>query len=208
MSGFKDAEGVVVIAATNLPDVLDPALIRPGRFDLHIEVPLPDYQGRINILKRHCFFSKKGAKKHFSQDIDLSRIASYVPGATGADLENIVNQAALNALLEDSPVIKQKHLEDALEKIYYGKERKSSIIPPKVKENTAYHEAGHATISVLYKREDSSRMIRSASIIPRGNALGMVTQLPSEEETYQQTKSQLLHEYIIYILFIIYYLLK
>lgn len=199
MSGFRDSEGVVVIAATNLPDVLDPALIRPGRFDLHIEVPLPDYQGRINILKRHCFFSKKGGKKHFSKDLDLSRIATYTPGATGADLENIVNQAALNALLEDSPVITQTHLENALDKILYGKERKTSIIPPSVRENTAYHEAGHATLSVLYKKEDSSRTIRSASIIPRGQALGMITELPSEEETYQKTKAQLLHEYIYYI---------
>ncbi len=172
MDGFEANEGVIIIAATNRPDVLDPALLRPGRFDRRVHVPSPDIKGRKSILEVH---SKKSP---LSDDVDLAIIAQATPGFTGADLENLINEAALIAARENSNHISMNHCEKAKDKVIMGTERQSMIMSEKEKTNTAYHEAGHALVGLLSKVGDP---VHKVTIIPRGRALGVTVTLPSED---------------------------
>jgi len=178
MDGFESNEGVIIIAATNRPDVLDPALLRPGRFDRQVIVPVPDIKGREKILEIY------GKKTKLAEEIDLGVIARGTPGFSGADLENLVNEAALMAARQNKEEISLHDLERAKDKIMMGAERKSMIINDKEKEITAYHEAGHALIANLLPDTDP---IHKVTIIPRGRALGLTMQLPLDEKhTYSQ----------------------
>ncbi|MFI4983707.1 MAG: ATP-dependent zinc metalloprotease FtsH [Rickettsiales bacterium] len=172
MDGFTASEGVIVIAATNRPDVLDPALLRPGRFDRQITVSLPDINGREQILKVHA------AKVKLGPDVDLRVIARGTPGFTGADLANLMNEAALLAARRNKSVITLRDVENAKDKVLMGVERKSMVMTEREKELTAYHEAGHAIICVCLPASDP---IHKATIIPRGRALGMVQRLPETD---------------------------
>ena len=161
MDGFEGNDGVIIIAATNRPDVLDPALLRPGRFDRQVVVPVPDVKGREQILAIY------GKKTKLAPDVDLAVIARGTPGFSGADLENLVNEAALMAARENREDIDAALLERAKDKVMMGAERKSMIITPKEKENTAYHEAGHALVAYLLPGTDP---VHKVTIIPRGRA--------------------------------------
>ncbi|HUS65217.1 MAG TPA: ATP-dependent zinc metalloprotease FtsH [Kofleriaceae bacterium] len=172
MDGFESNEGVILIAATNRPDVLDPALLRPGRFDRRIVVPRPDINGRIGILQVHT-------RKVPTFDVDLEVIARGTPGFSGADLESLVNEAALIAARRDKDRVEMSDFEDAKDKVLMGSERRSMIISAKEKETTAYHEAGHALVAALVGIE--SDPVHKVTIIPRGRALGLTQQLPSED---------------------------
>ncbi len=172
MDGFESNEGVILIAATNRPDVLDPALLRPGRFDRRIVVPLPDIKGREGILKVHT------KNKPVSKDVDLHTIARGTPGFCGADLNNLVNEAALLAAREDNTTISKEHFENAKDKVLMGTERKSMIISKEEKRLTAYHEAGHTLVAKMLPGTDP---IHKVTIIPRGMALGLTQQLPIDE---------------------------
>ncbi len=183
MDGFEANEGVIIIAATNRPDVLDPALLRPGRFDRQIVVPIPDIRGRELILE---IYSKK---TKLAEDVDLAVIARGTPGFTGADLENLVNEAVLLAARSGKEVVDNNQLEHAKDKIMMGAERKSMIINDKEKEVTAYHEAGHAIVARLIPDTDP---IHKVTIIPRGRALGLTMQLPIDEK-HTHSKSFLLN---------------
>ncbi len=173
MDGFESNEGVILVAATNRPDVLDPALLRPGRFDRRIVVPLPDIRGREGILKVHA------KKTPMAEDVNLKTIARGTPGFCGADLANLVNEAALLAAREDKDTITMLHFEHAKDKVMMGAERKSMIISQKEKKLTAYHEAGHTLVAILLPGTDP---IHKVTIIPRGMALGLTQQLPMDEK--------------------------
>jgi cell division protease FtsH len=172
MDGFESNEGVIVISATNRPDVLDPALLRPGRFDRQIVVPTPDVKGREAILRVHT------RKRVLGPDVDLSIIARGTPGFSGADLENLVNEAALIAARRNKKYIEMEDFEHAKDKVLMGTERKSMIIPYEERRNTAYHEAGHALVAKMLPGTDP---IHKVSIIPRGRALGITQQLPIDD---------------------------
>ena len=173
MDGFESNEGVILIAATNRPDVLDPALLRPGRFDRHVVVPRPDIRGREGILQVHI------RKVPLSADVNVSVLARSTPGFTGADLENLVNEAALLAARNDKEKVDMLDLELAKDKVMMGAERRSMIISDEEKRNTAYHEAGHALVAKLLPGADP---IHKVTIIPRGMALGLTQQLPMDEK--------------------------
>jgi cell division protease FtsH len=172
MDGFESNEGVILIAATNRPDVLDPALLRPGRFDRRIVVPRPDVKGRLGILKVHT------KRVPLASDVDLEVIARGTPGFSGADLENLVNEAALAAARIDKDKVDMKDFELAKDKVLMGSERKSMIISDREKRTTAYHEAGHALVA---KKLPGADPVHKVTIIPRGRALGVTQQLPTED---------------------------
>jgi len=187
MDGFEGNDGVIIIAATNRPDVLDPALLRPGRFDRQVVVPVPDVKGREKILEIY------GKKTKLADDVDMAVIARGTPGFSGADLENLVNEAALMAARENKDMVDAAMLERAKDKVMMGAERKSMIISPKEKEITAYHEAGHALVAKLLPGTDP---IHKVTIIPRGRALGLTMQLPMDEK-YTHAKGFLLNSIAI-----------
>jgi len=172
MDGFDTTEGVILIAATNRPDVLDPALLRPGRFDRQVVVNRPDVRGRGEILKVHT------KKVPVSSDVDLDRIARGTPGFSGADLENLVNEAALWAARLDKKSVEQIDFENAKDKVLMGVERKSMVLTEEEKRTTAFHEAGHALMAKLLPGADP---VHKVTIIPRGRALGMTMQLPIDD---------------------------
>ena len=181
MDGFESNEGVIIVAATNRPDVLDPALLRPGRFDRQVVVPIPDVGGRQKILEIY------GRKTKMAANIDYEILARGTPGFSGADLENLINEAALMAAREGAKEITLELLEKAKDKIMMGAERRSMIITEKEKEVTAYHEAGHALVAYLLPDTDP---IHKVTIIPRGRALGLTMQLPIDEK-YTHSKGYL-----------------
>jgi len=172
MDGFESNDGVILIAATNRPDVLDPALLRPGRFDRRIVVPQPDVKGRTGILKVHT------KKTPLSTDVDLDLVARGTPGFSGADLENLVNEAALLAARNDKDKLDRTDFEQAKDKVLMGPERRSLIISDKDKRVTAYHEGGHALVGKMIEGSDP---VHKVTIIPRGRALGLTQQLPVED---------------------------
>jgi cell division protease FtsH len=172
MDGFEVNEGIILIAATNRPDILDPALLRPGRFDRQVVVPIPDIKGREEILRVHS------RNAPLADDVKLSILARGSPGFTGADLENLVNEAALLAARGGKKRISMKELEQAKDKVLMGAERRSMIINEEEKKDTAYHEAGHALVAKLIPGADP---IHKVTIIPRGHALGVTQQLPLDE---------------------------
>jgi len=173
MDGFESNEGVILISATNRPDVLDPALLRPGRFDRQVVVPVPDLKGREGIVKVHL------KKKVVSKDVNPTILARGTPGFTGADIENMVNEAALMAARRGKDSVDMVDFEDAKDKVMMGAERKSMIISDEEKEITAYHESGHALVAKLIPNTDP---IHKVTIIPRGRALGLTQQLPIDEK--------------------------
>ena len=181
MDGFDTNEGVIIIAATNRPDVLDPALLRPGRFDRQVVVSLPDIIGREKILKVH---SKKIS---MAPDVNLRTVARGTPGFSGADLANLVNESALLAARKNKRVVTYVEFEEAKDKVMMGAERRSMVMTEDEKKLTAYHEAGHAIVTI---NEKAAYPIHKATIIPRGRALGMVMQLPEKDEV-SQTREQL-----------------
>lgn len=172
MDGFESNEGVIIVAATNRPDVLDPALLRPGRFDRRVTVGKPDIKGRRGILKVHS------RKTPMADNVDLEVIAQGTPGFSGADLQNLVNEASLLAAREDCDIVSMMHFEQAKDKILMGPARRSMIMPEDEKRNTAYHEAGHALVGLKLKNHDALHKI---SIVPRGQALGVTILLPTNE---------------------------
>uniref|UniRef100_UPI003F98ABF3 ATP-dependent metallopeptidase FtsH/Yme1/Tma family protein n=1 Tax=Rhodoblastus sp. TaxID=1962975 RepID=UPI003F98ABF3 len=185
MDGFEANEGVILIAATNRPDVLDPALLRPGRFDRQIVVPNPDVIGREKILKVHA------RKVPLSPDVDLKVVARGTPGFSGADLMNLVNEAALLAARRGKRVVTKDEFEDAKDKIMMGAERRTMVMTEEEKRLTAYHEGGHALVALNVSATDP---VHKATIIPRGRALGMVMQLPERDKlsmSYEQMTSRL-----------------
>ena len=173
MDGFESNEGVILIAATNRPDVLDPALLRPGRFDRQVVVPRPDVKGREMILKVHA------KKTPLAANVDLGLVARGTPGFSGADLSNVVNEAALLAARKDKSMVDMQDFDDAKDKVLMGVERRSMVISEEEKKNTAYHEAGHTLVAKLIPGTDP---IHKVSIIPRGMALGVTMQLPTEDK--------------------------
>jgi cell division protease FtsH len=178
MDGFEGNEGIIIIAATNRPDVLDPALLRPGRFDRQVVVPHPDVKGRLEILKVHT------RNIPIDESVNLEKIARGTPGFSGADLANLVNEAALLAARKSKTKVEGTDLEAAKDKVLMGVERKSMIISDEEKKNTAYHEAGHALVAKLTPGTDP---IHKVSIIPRGRALGVTQQLPIDDKyTYSR----------------------
>tara|TARA_B100001540_G_scaffold89673_1_gene81198 strand:+ start:2332 stop:4224 length:1893 start_codon:yes stop_codon:yes gene_type:complete len=181
MDGFDTNEGVIIIAATNRPDVLDPALLRPGRFDRQVVVSNPDIIGREKILKVHA------KKISMSPDVNLRTIARGTPGFSGADLANLVNEAALLAARKNKRIVTYQEFEEAKDKVMMGAERRSMVMSDEEKKLTAYHEAGHAIVTM---NEKAAYPIHKATIIPRGRALGMVMQLPERDEV-SQTREQL-----------------
>jgi len=187
MDGFESNEGVILIAATNRPDVLDPALLRPGRFDRNVVVPRPDIRGREGILQVHT------RKVPLSTDVDIRVLARSTPGFTGADLENLVNEAALLAARNDKEKVDMVDLEMAKDKVMMGAERRSMIISDEEKRTTAYHEAGHALVAKLLPGTDP---IHKVTIIPRGMALGLTQQLPVDEK-YTYPREYLLNNLVI-----------
>ncbi|MDF2568599.1 MAG: ftsH 5 [Sporomusa sp.] len=184
MDGFGVNEGIIIIAATNRPDILDPALLRPGRFDRQIVVDRPDVKGRLEILKVHT----KG--KPVAKEVDLDVVARRAPGFTGADLSNLVNEAALLAARRNKRRIEMPELEEAVERVVAGPERKSKVISDKEKKLTAYHEAGHALVGMMLTHTDP---VHKVSIIPRGRAGGYTLMLPKEDR-YYATRTELLEQ--------------
>lgn len=178
MDGFAQNSGVIILAATNFPESLDKALTRPGRFDRHVVVSLPDVRGRIAILKHHAKKIKMGP------DVNLEAIASRTSGLSGAELENIVNQAAIHASKVKAKAVMQTHFEWAKDKVIMGAEKRSMVITPKEKEMTAYHEAGHALVA--YYSKDSSGELYKVTVLPRGQSLGHTAFLP-EMDKYSYT---------------------
>ena len=173
MDGFESNEGVILISATNRPDVLDPALLRPGRFDRQVVVPVPDVKGREEILRVHV------KKTVLGDNVDMQTLARGTPGFTGADLENMVNEAALMAARRGKDRVEMVDFEDAKDKVLMGAERKSMIISEEEKKTTAYHESGHTLIAKMLPKTDP---IHKVTIIPRGRALGLTQQLPIDEK--------------------------
>ena len=180
MDGFEANEGVILIAATNRPDVLDPALLRPGRFDRQVTVPNPDINGRMKILQVHA------RKVPLGPDVDLKVIARGTPGFSGADLANLVNEAALMAARANKRLVTMQDFDSARDKVIMGAERRSMVMDDEEKRLTAYHEAGHAIVG---KNVPSHDPIYKATIIPRGRALGVVTSLP-EKDKFSVTKEE------------------
>ena len=189
MDGFENNEGVILIAATNRPDVLDPALLRPGRFDRQVVVNRPDVKGREGVLKVHT------ATVPLTEDVDLKTIAKGTPGFTGADLANLVNEAALLAARDDKKCVGNDDFENAKDKVLMGVERRSLVITEKEKRTTAYHEAGHALVAMKIPGTDP---IHKVTIIPRGRALGVTQQLP-EDERHTYPKSYLYNNLAIFM---------
>ena len=183
MDGFETGQGVLVIAATNRPDVLDPALLRPGRFDRQVVVSLPDIRGREQILKVHM------RKVPIAQDVDPNVLARGTPGFSGADLANLINEAALFAARRNGRTVDMNDLEKAKDKIIMGAERRSMIMPEEERRNTAYHESGHALVARMLPKTDP---VHKVTIIPRGRALGVTMQLP-ESDRYSMDKERLLN---------------
>ena len=184
MDGFNPNEGIIILAATNRPDILDPALLRPGRFDRQIVVDIPDVEGRKEILKVHL----RG--KPLAEDVDIDVLARRTPGFTGADLANLVNEAALLAARMNKKRISMAELEDSIERVIAGPEKKSKVISEREKRLVSYHEAGHAIVGYLLPNTDP---VHKVSIIPRGRAGGYTLLLPKEDRHYM-TKSQLLDQ--------------
>ena len=182
MDGFEGGEGVIVIAATNRPDVLDPALLRPGRFDRQVHVPLPDIRGREQILLIHM------RKVPMSKDVDASVIGRGTPGFSGADLANLVNEAALFAARASKKLVEMEDFELAKDKVLMGAERRSVVMPEEERRNTAYHESGHTVVARVLEHTDP---VHKVTIIPRGRALGVTMQLP-EEDRYSHNREYLL----------------
>lgn len=187
MDGFGVNEGIIMIAATNRPDILDPALLRPGRFDRQIVVDLPDIKGREEILRVHA------AKKPLADEVKLEKIARVTAGYTGADLENLMNEAAIFAARRNKSKIDNKDLEDANIKVMMGTEKKSRVITEKEKKLTAYHEAGHALLTKLL---DPKAKVHQISIIPRGRAGGYTMHTP-EEDKYYSSKQEMLDDIVV-----------
>ena len=187
MDGFGANEGIIMIAATNRPDILDPALLRPGRFDRQVVVDLPDVKGREEILKVHS------SKKPLADEVDLARIAKVTVGYTGADLENLMNEAAIFAARRNKHKIDNKDLEDANIKVMMGTEKKSRVITEAEKKLTAYHEAGHALLSKIL---DPKSRVHQVSIIPRGRSGGYTMHMP-EEDKYYSSKKEMLDDIVI-----------
>ncbi len=181
MDGFDTKDGVIVLAATNRPDVLDPALLRPGRFDRQVVVDMPDMNEREDILKIHA------ARVPLSQDVNLHRLARATPGASGADLANLVNEAALSAARRDLDAVEMTDFEESRDKMLMGVARKSKVISPREKKATAYHEAGHALLHYYLKHADP---LHKVTVVPRGRALGLAVSLP-EEDIYSRGKGWL-----------------
>lgn len=182
LDGFSESTGVVVIAATNFPETLDKALLRPGRFDKHVHVPLPDVTGRRKILN---LFTKD---IRVAKDVDLSLMSRATPGFSGADLHKLVNQAKIMASLENSSNLQMRHLEKSRDEMLMGAERKSFLMSLEDRKLTAFHEGGHALVA-LYT--ENATPLHKATIIPRGSALGLVSQVPEKDE-YSATKQALL----------------
>ncbi|HEY8463160.1 MAG TPA: ATP-dependent zinc metalloprotease FtsH [Bacillota bacterium] len=189
MDGFEPNSGIIIIAATNRPDVLDPALLRPGRFDRHVTLDIPDIKGREDILRVHA----KG--KPLSSEVDLKVLARRTPGFTGADLANMLNEAALLAARHNKKRIERDDCEEAIERVIAGPERKSRIMSQKERELTAFHEAGHALVGHYLPTVDP---IHKISIIPRGQAGGYTLALPLEDKHYQ-TRTELLEDVVMYL---------
>ncbi len=187
MDGFDTTEGVIIIAATNRPDVLDPALLRPGRFDRQITVNLPDVKGREEILLVHA------KKVKLAKDVDMAVIARGTPGYSGAELANVINEGALLAARKNQKSITMADLEEARDKVRWGRERRSLALSEKEKENTAYHEAGHAILNVLLEHTDP---LHKVTIIPRGPSLGSTMFLP-EEDKYTHRRNELLDNLVV-----------
>ncbi len=188
MDGFGTNDGVIVIAATNRPDILDPALLRPGRFDRQVHVDLPTLKGREEILRIHA------AKVKLAEDADLSRLARGTSGHSGADLANIINEAALLAARRNLEAIPHEILEEARDKVFWGSERKSAGFTRREYETTAWHEAGHALLQLLLKNADP---LHKVSIIPRGRALGVTMTLP-EKDVLNRSRSYFLDELVMF----------
>ncbi|MDO4542528.1 MAG: ATP-dependent zinc metalloprotease FtsH [Bacillota bacterium] len=187
MDGFTENSGIIVIAATNRPDILDPALLRPGRFDRQIAVGMPDVKGREQILRVHC----KG--KPLADDVDLAVVAKRTPGFTGADLANLVNEAALLSARRNKTIIHMSEMEEASERVIAGPEKKSKVVSENEKKLTSYHEAGHAVAAYYSPNADP---VHKISIIPRGRAGGYTLMLPDEDRNYM-TKTRMLEEIVI-----------
>jgi cell division protease FtsH len=187
MDGFDTKTGVIIIAATNRPDVLDPALLRPGRFDRQVVVDMPDIMEREQIIKIHC------RKISLSADIDFNKIARATPGTSGADLANLVNEAALFAARKNKQKVEMAEFEEARDKLLMGVARKSKVIPPKEKEMTAYHEAGHGLLHYFLENADP---LHKLTVIPHGRALGVTISLPENDE-YAKNKSWLTDRMVI-----------
>ncbi|MBJ7293720.1 MAG: ATP-dependent zinc metalloprotease FtsH, partial [Ilumatobacteraceae bacterium] len=177
MDGFEATEGIVILAATNRPDVLDTALLRPGRFDRQIIVPLPEYEERLAILKVHS------RDKRMGTDVDLETMARATPGMSGADLANLVNEAALFAVRRESLAIERLDFENARDRVVMGARRESLVLNPEEKRATAYHEGGHAVLAVVLPHSDP---LHKVTILPRGMALGVTWTLPEERHTYSR----------------------
>ena len=182
MDGFEGSQGVIVIAATNRPDILDPALLRPGRFDRQVVVPLPDIRGREEIIKVHM------RKVPVAPDIKADILARGTPGFSGADLANLVNEAALFAARQNKRLVDMEDFEKAKDKIMMGAERRSMVMSEDEKRNTAYHESGHAVVAKLLPKSDP---VHKVTIIPRGRALGVTMQLP-EQDRYAYDRGYLM----------------
>jgi cell division protease FtsH len=189
MDGFESNEGVIIMAATNRPDVLDPALLRPGRFDRQVVVPRPDVRGREGILKVHT------RKIPLADDVNMKVLAKGTPGFSGADLENMVNEAALIAARRDKEQVDQRDFEFAKDKVMMGIERKSMVISDEERRITAFHEAGHALAAKLVPGSDP---VHKVTIIPRGRALGLTQQLPLEDK-YTISKTRALNDLVIFM---------
>lgn len=187
LDGFNQTDGIIVVGATNFPELLDPALTRPGRFDTHIEVALPDLRGRHLILKAHA------RKMPIDSEESLMKIARGTPGFSGAELANLVNQASLRASRHHSDVISLQDLEWAKDKILMGPERSKAVISEKDRKLTAYHEAGHALCALF---AEGAVPVYKATIVPRGKALGMVTQLP-EDDTNSVTRREMVSRLVV-----------
>ncbi|MGN1129794.1 MAG: ATP-dependent metallopeptidase FtsH/Yme1/Tma family protein, partial [Ruminococcus sp.] len=187
MDGFGANEGVIMIAATNRPDILDPALMRPGRFDRQVIVSYPDVNGREAILRVHA------RKKPLAPDVNLKTIAKTTAGFTGADLENLLNEAALLAARENKKAITMKEIQDATIKVVVGAEKKSKVMSDKEKKLTAYHEAGHAILFHVCETQDP---VHEISIIPRGMAGGYTMPLPSEDKSYN-SRNEMVEDIIV-----------
>jgi cell division protease FtsH len=189
MDGFGTDEGIIVVAATNRPDVLDPALLRPGRFDREVVIDLPDVQGREEILRVHL------KKVKYGKSVDIGTLARSTPGYSGADLAAIINEAAIMAALQKKDEISMDHLEEARDKVRYGRQKKSRKLEEEDRRITAYHEAGHAVVASVLPEVDDPHKV---TIVPRGRALGATMMLPDKESYHMQRKKMLGHLAVLF----------